>query len=309
MTVSSSGTTVTTVEPAATSFGRLFLDRVVATPDTEAFRYPTGSGWAHLSWAATGDRVTRLAAGLLALGLQSEERVAIACSTRVEWVLADFAVMCAGGAVTTVYPSSPARGRRLHRGRLAVAVRRRRGRDAGREAARAPGPARRRREGDRRRRPARRGRRRLGHDVRGPGGPRAAVPGRARRLRWPTRSPRRSRTTWRRSSTPRARPGAPRACSSPTPTGSTRAPPSTRSASCGPTTCSTCGCRSRTRSGRCCSRSSARSASRPPSTGASTRSWTTWATCGRRSWPPCRGSSRRCTAASSRSPRRRAGRA
>jgi long-chain acyl-CoA synthetase len=106
MTVSSSGSTVTTVEPAATSFGRLFLDRVVATPDTEAFRYPTGTGWAQLSWAATGDRVTRLAAGLLALGLQSEERVAIACSTRVEWVLADFAVMCAGGAVTTVYPSS-----------------------------------------------------------------------------------------------------------------------------------------------------------------------------------------------------------
>ena len=108
MTVSRRGrpTTVTTVEPAATSFGRLFLDRVVATPDTEAFRYPTGSGWAHLSWAATGDRVTRLAAGLLALGLQSEERVAIACSTRVEWVLADFAVMCAGGAVTTVYPST-----------------------------------------------------------------------------------------------------------------------------------------------------------------------------------------------------------
>src|SRR5262245_6272132 len=106
MTVSSSGTTAAAVEPAAPSFGRLFLDRVAATPDAEAFRYPSGAAWSRLSWAGTGDRVTRLAAGLLALGLQSEERVAIACSTRVEWVLADFAVMCAGGAVTTVYPST-----------------------------------------------------------------------------------------------------------------------------------------------------------------------------------------------------------
>ena len=34
--------------------------------------------------------------------------MAIACSTRIEWVLSDYAVMCAGGAVTTVYPSTSA---------------------------------------------------------------------------------------------------------------------------------------------------------------------------------------------------------
>ncbi len=106
MTVSSSGTTSAGVTPAATSFGRLLLDRVAATPNAEAFRYPSGPGWAQLSWGETGERVTRLAAGLLALGLQTEDRVAIACSTRVEWILADFAVMCAGGAVTTVYPTT-----------------------------------------------------------------------------------------------------------------------------------------------------------------------------------------------------------
>jgi long-chain acyl-CoA synthetase len=54
-----------------------------------------------------GDRgADQPAAGLLALGLRPEQRVSIACSTRVEWVLADFAVMCAGGAVTTVYPTT-----------------------------------------------------------------------------------------------------------------------------------------------------------------------------------------------------------
>ena len=50
--------------------------------------------------------MTTLAAGLLALGLEPEQRVGIASSTRVEWILADLAILCAGGATTTVYPST-----------------------------------------------------------------------------------------------------------------------------------------------------------------------------------------------------------
>ena len=33
----------------APSVGRAFLDRVAATPQREAFRYPAGSGWASLT--------------------------------------------------------------------------------------------------------------------------------------------------------------------------------------------------------------------------------------------------------------------
>ncbi len=47
-----------------------------------------------------------LAAGLLSLGLEAEDRVAIASGTRIEWMLADLAIMCAGGATTTVYPTT-----------------------------------------------------------------------------------------------------------------------------------------------------------------------------------------------------------
>lgn len=90
----------------APSVGRMFLDRVAATPDTEAFRYPDGDGWSSLTWQQTSDRVHELAAGLLGLGLQHQDRVAIACSTRIEWVLADLAVMCSAGATTTIYPST-----------------------------------------------------------------------------------------------------------------------------------------------------------------------------------------------------------
>ena len=61
------------------------------------------------------------------------------------------------------------------------------------------------------------------------------------------------------------------------------------------TTCSTCGCRCRTPSARCSRRCSCRSASRRRSTAASTRSSRTSRWSGPRSWPVRRGSSRRCT--------------
>jgi long-chain acyl-CoA synthetase len=89
---------------------RLFRDRVIATPGAEAFRFPTDAGWASVTWAQVEDTVKTMAAGLLALGIQPEDRVAIASNTRIEWVYADLAVMCAGGATTTIYPTTNAEG-------------------------------------------------------------------------------------------------------------------------------------------------------------------------------------------------------
>ncbi|HXH78337.1 AMP-dependent synthetase/ligase [Nocardioides sp.] len=86
----------------------LFLDRVAKSPDREAFRYPQGETWESITWKQTGEAVSALAGGLLSLGIQPEQRVGIASNTRYEWILADLAVMCAGGATTTVYPSTNA---------------------------------------------------------------------------------------------------------------------------------------------------------------------------------------------------------
>ncbi|MCD4534505.1 AMP-dependent synthetase/ligase [Nocardioides sp. cx-169] len=83
-----------------------FLDRVAASPDAEAFRYPVGEEWKSVTWQQSGELVRRLAAGLLSLGLEPEQRVGIAANTRYEWILADLAVMCAAGATTTVYPNT-----------------------------------------------------------------------------------------------------------------------------------------------------------------------------------------------------------
>lgn len=86
----------------------LFRDRVATSPSSEAFRYPTGDAWESITWQQAGERVEALAAGLLSLGLESEQRVGIVSGTRYEWILADLAVMCAAGATTTVYPSTNA---------------------------------------------------------------------------------------------------------------------------------------------------------------------------------------------------------
>lgn len=91
------------------SVARLFLDRVAASPDAEAFRHPAEHGWASVTWQQVGDRARRVAAGLIALGVDPEDRVALASSTRYEWALVDFAVLCAGAATTTLYPTTNAR--------------------------------------------------------------------------------------------------------------------------------------------------------------------------------------------------------
>jgi long-chain acyl-CoA synthetase len=84
----------------------MLLDQVATSASKEAFRYLEGDRWVSLTWSETKDKAYQLAAGLLALGIEREDRVAIACNTRMEWILADLAIMCAGGATTTVYPTT-----------------------------------------------------------------------------------------------------------------------------------------------------------------------------------------------------------
>ncbi|MFD9459634.1 AMP-dependent synthetase/ligase [Streptomyces sp. NPDC060027] len=107
--------TQTLIENRPPSVAALFLERVEATPDAEAYRYPvvpaSGAGpdeWKSLTWGQAAERVFAIAAGLIELGVQPEQRVALASSTRVEWILADLGILCAGAATTTVYPQTNA---------------------------------------------------------------------------------------------------------------------------------------------------------------------------------------------------------
>ncbi|MCZ7476573.1 MULTISPECIES: long-chain fatty acid--CoA ligase [unclassified Micromonospora] len=86
----------------------MFLKRVADSPDRHAFAHPApdDSGPVWLTWEQVGQRAKAIAAGLHGLGVGLENPVAILANTRLDWVLADFGIMCAGGATTTVYPTT-----------------------------------------------------------------------------------------------------------------------------------------------------------------------------------------------------------
>ena len=88
------------------SMAEMFLHRIRDTPDAPAFLYPRDPEWKTLSWRETGERVRAIASGLRAIGVQDEERVAILSATRIEWILADLGIVCAGAATTTIYPAN-----------------------------------------------------------------------------------------------------------------------------------------------------------------------------------------------------------
>ncbi|MFL6108159.1 MAG: AMP-dependent synthetase/ligase [Marmoricola sp.] len=98
------------IEKRSPNLAAQFRDRVAKSANAEAFRIPAADGqpWTSITWKQAGDRVEKLAAGLLSLGIESEQRVGIAAGTRLEWIEADLAVLSAGAATTTVYPSTMA---------------------------------------------------------------------------------------------------------------------------------------------------------------------------------------------------------
>lgn len=85
----------------------MWRHRVGSTPESLAVKYRRGEGWEALTWEQADARVRAIANALLALGLRAEDRCAIVAETSVEWFLTDVAILCAGGATTTVFPQAP----------------------------------------------------------------------------------------------------------------------------------------------------------------------------------------------------------
>ena len=107
MTTTPTAEEIAVVENRARNVAEMFFARVKGSANREAYRYPDANEvWQSLTWAQTGEKVTNIAAGLVSLGIQPEERVAIASGTRIEWILADLAINAAGAATTTVYPTT-----------------------------------------------------------------------------------------------------------------------------------------------------------------------------------------------------------
>ena len=86
----------------------MFRDRVHSTPDGQAMLFKRNDEWAHVTWREVGEHAHLQACGLRALGMEDEQRCSILSSTRPEWVTADMAILSAGCATTTIYPSNTA---------------------------------------------------------------------------------------------------------------------------------------------------------------------------------------------------------
>ena len=69
---------------------------------------PTGS-WVDLSYAELAERVEAFSIGLLELGVQPGQHVALLSENRPEWAIADYACLAARCADVPIYPTLPAR--------------------------------------------------------------------------------------------------------------------------------------------------------------------------------------------------------
>ncbi|MDX6369909.1 MAG: long-chain acyl-CoA synthetase [Gaiellaceae bacterium] len=99
--------TTTTTATGTRTIARLWQDAVARQPAGPAYLvHEGGDEWRPVSWAEAAQAVDELAHGLLALGIRKGDAFAILASTRVEWVLFDFALGLIGAVGAPIYMNS-----------------------------------------------------------------------------------------------------------------------------------------------------------------------------------------------------------
>ena len=92
-----------------TTVPTLFWHRVKTKAGKVAMREKDRGIWKAYTWGEYGARAKAVGMGLIALGLQPGDRVAILSDNNKEWLFCDLGVLCAAGISTGIYPTnSPA---------------------------------------------------------------------------------------------------------------------------------------------------------------------------------------------------------
>jgi long-chain acyl-CoA synthetase len=78
------------------------------TPDRPLLAYRDGDRFVDVPAHEVAERVRRLAAGLISLGVEPGDRVALMSHTRMEWTELDYAILAAGAATVPIYETSSA---------------------------------------------------------------------------------------------------------------------------------------------------------------------------------------------------------
>ena len=77
-------------------------------PDFVIFQRLIDGAWTDVTCAAAAAQVRSAALGLIALGVQAGDRVAILSATRYEWAILDFAILSVGAVTVPIYETSSA---------------------------------------------------------------------------------------------------------------------------------------------------------------------------------------------------------
>ena len=77
-------------------------------PDFVIFQRLVDGAWTDVTCAAAAAQVRSAALGLIALGVQAGDRVAILSATRYEWAIFDFAILSVGAVTVPIYETSSA---------------------------------------------------------------------------------------------------------------------------------------------------------------------------------------------------------
>src|SRR5437762_3878293 len=92
-----------TRKAAPRTIARLWQDAVARQWEHAAYLVQDGEDWRPVSWAEAAEAVDEIAHGLLALGVRKGDAFAILASTRLEWVLFDFAPALIGAVGAPIY--------------------------------------------------------------------------------------------------------------------------------------------------------------------------------------------------------------
>lgn len=84
----------------------LFLRHAAADPAHPFVTYYVGPAWRMVTYGEAAERVERVAAHLLRLGVAPHEAVVLMAPNRLEWMVADLAIQLIGAVTAPVYPSS-----------------------------------------------------------------------------------------------------------------------------------------------------------------------------------------------------------
>ncbi|WP_432855212.1 AMP-dependent synthetase/ligase [Amycolatopsis sp. CA-161197] len=83
-------------------------EKAAQVPGDVVFSRKAGDEWQDITYAEFGREVGEVAKGLLAAGIEAEDRVLVLGRTSYEWSVADFAVLSVGAVTVPVYPTSSA---------------------------------------------------------------------------------------------------------------------------------------------------------------------------------------------------------